>query len=348
MKYNVKRSVIQLLKIGLITGIVYLAICYLLKLVFPFLIAYGIAVLYNPLVTKLQNKWKVKRGIISAPLVVLTFFLIGGLIAGAIYALVMQAGKFAENYGDYSIKGTQMWDSCCCRIEEICGWKAGHINTYVTSSFPGIWKNCKTKVLPRIMNYSINSAKAFLVGFSIFIIIMVSTIFILSDYPNIRRSFLNRPIGKLTYQIGRNMKYAGGTYLKAQVIILLVISTICCIGLMLTKNPYAILVGGCIGLCDALPFFGTGTVFIPWLLIKIIGGHYALAATYGIIYLICNFTREFMEPKLIGNKLAIHPMAVLMSTYIGLCVFGVWGFFLGPFAALLIAEIYKVTEEDKS
>ncbi|MDY5775802.1 MAG: AI-2E family transporter, partial [Lachnospiraceae bacterium] len=121
---------------------------------------------------------------------------------------------------------------------------------------------------------------------------------------------------------------------------------ICCIGLFLTGNSYAILVGCCIGLCDALPFFGTGTVFIPWLLIKVFCGQYVLAAAYGIIYLICNFTREFLEPKLIGNKLAIHPMLVLISTYIGLCVFGVFGFFLGPVGVFLIAEIYKISEEE--
>ena len=97
---------------------------------------------------------------------------------------------------------------------------------------------------------------------------------------------------------------------------------------------------------DAPPlFFGTGTVFIPWLLFKVFCGQYLLAGAYGIIYLICNFTREFLEPKLIGNKLSIHPMLVLISTYVGLCVFGVFGFFLGPVAGLLIAEIYKASEE---
>jgi len=49
--------------------------------------------------------------------------------------------------------------------------------------------------------------------------------------------------------------------------------------------------------------------------------------------------------KLIGSKLSIHPMLVLISTYVGLCVFGVFGFFLGPVAGLLIAEIYKASEE---
>lgn len=332
----------QLLKIVIITLLVYLAFRYLLRLVYPFLIAYGIAVLLNSLLEKVNRKWRIKRGALSVILVLFTFLIVGGILGSVGYTLVSQAKKFIENYDVFATKGARMWDTCCNRIEDICGIRAGHVNDYVSSYMPVIWEKCQSQVVPKIMGYSLDYAKGILTGFTILIVIMVSTIIILADYPNIRKRITDNPIGSLTYEIGRNMKSAGGTYLKAQLIILLVISAICCIGLLLTGNSYSVLAGCCIGLCDALPFFGTGTVFIPWLLLKVFCGQYVLAAAYGIIYLICNFTREFLEPKLIGSKLSIHPMLVLISTYVGLCVFGVFGFFLGPVAGLLIAEIYKV------
>lgn len=346
MREEVRKPILQLLKIAVITAVVYLMLRYLLRLIFPFILAYGIAVLLNPLLEKINRKWKIKRGILSALLVLLTFLVVGAVLGSAGVALVAQAKKLADNYEVYMGRGEEIWDSCCVRVESICGIGPGHVNEYVVAKLPLIWEKCQNQLVPRVMNYSIGYAKGFLVGFSILVVIIVSAILILADYPNIRRKMMNHPIGRLTYRIGKNMKRAGGTYLKAQFIILLVISTICCIGLFLTGNSYAILVGCCIGLCDALPFFGTGTVFIPWLLIKVFCGQYVLAAAYGVIYLICNFTREFLEPKLIGNKLAIHPMLVLISTYIGLCVFGVFGFFLGPVGAFLIAEIYKISEEE--
>lgn len=345
MKSEVRKSLLQLLKIAVITVLVYLAFRYLLRLVFPFLIAYGIAVLLNPLLEKISEKWKIKRGVLSAILVLLTFLLVGGILGGAGYALMVQGKKFLENYDVFAARGAYAWQVCCDRVEDICGIRAGRVDRYVSSHIPLIWEKCQTQVIPKVMNYSIGYARGLLVGFSILVVIAVSTILILADYPNIRKSITGHPIGKLTYRIGRNMKSAGGTYLKAQLIILLIISVICCVGLFLTGNSYAVLAGCGIGLCDALPFFGTGTVFIPWLLIKVFCGQYFLAAAYGVIYLICNFTREFLEPKLIGSKLSIHPVMVLISTYIGLCIFGVFGFFLGPVAGLLIFEIYKVTEE---
>lgn len=345
MKSEVRRSLLQLLKIAMITALVYLAFRYLLGLIFPFLIAYGIAVLLNPLLEKINKKCQIKRGILSALLVLLTFGLVGGILGGAGYALVIQGKKFVENYDVFVKRGAHAWQTCCDRVEDICGIRAGCVDRYVSSHAPMIWEKCQTQIIPKVMDYSIGYARGLLVGFSILVVIAVSTILILADYPNIRKKIAEHPIGNLTYRIGRNMKSAGGTYLKAQLIILLIISAICCVGLFLTGNHYAILAGCGIGLCDALPFFGTGTVFIPWLLIKVFCGQYLLAAAYGIIYLICNFTREFLEPKLIGTRLSIHPMMVLISTYIGLCIFGVFGFFLGPVAGLLILEIYKVTEE---
>lgn len=347
MREEVKKPILQLLKISVITAVVYFMLKYLLGYVFPFVLAYGIAVLLNPLLEKLNKKIKLKRGILSAILVLVTFLLIGAVLGGVGYALVTQAKKFVNHYQIYANQGERIWNVCCARIEEISGIKAERVNHYVTAHFPVVLEMCRTKVMPRLMDYSIGCTKGILVGFTILVVVAVSTILILADYPNIKEKIMQKPIGRLSYRIGRNMKEAGGTYLKAQFIILLIISSICCVGLFLTGNSYAVLAGCGIGLCDALPFLGTGTIFIPWLLIKIFCGQYLLAAAYGVIYIICNFTREFLEPKLIGKKLSVHPILVLISTYVGLCVFGVFGFFLGPVGGFLIAEIYRVLEEPK-
>ena len=96
MKNEVKNSMLQLLKIAVITALVYLVFRYLLGLVFPFLIAYGIAVLLNPLLEKINRHWKIKRGILSALLVLLVFAVAGGLLGMAGYALISQAKKLVR------------------------------------------------------------------------------------------------------------------------------------------------------------------------------------------------------------------------------------------------------------
>ncbi len=231
---------------------------------FPISYLYGIAVLLNPLLEKINRHWRIKRGILSALLVLLVFAVAGGLLGMAGYALISQAKKLVQNYDSVAAQGTQVWNLCCQRVEELCGIQNGYVERCVSSYVPMLWQKCRTDVVPKLMNYSIGYVKGFLVGFTIFIVIMVSTILILADYPNIQKKRWSIQL-EMIYRIERNMKKAGGTYLKAQLIILLIISSICCVGLFLTGNSYAVLVGMRNRVVQCPSFFGTGTVFIPWL-----------------------------------------------------------------------------------
>ena len=47
-------------------------------------------------------------------------------------------------------------------------------------------------------------------------------------------------------------------------------------------------------------------------------------------------TREFLEPKLIGDRLGVLPIVILMSVYVGVKLYGVGGILLGPLSVLLI------------
>ena len=212
MKNEVKNSMLQLLKIAVITALVYLAFRYLLGLVFPFLIAYGIAVLLNPLLEKINRHWRIKRGILSALLVLLVFAVAGGLLGMAGYALISQAKKLVQNYDSVAAQGTQVWNLCCQRVEELCGIQNGYVERCVSSYVPMLWQKCRTDVVPKLMNYSIGYVKGFLVGFTIFIVIMVSTILILADYPNIRKKAVEHLSDRTKYEKGRRYLFKGTAY----------------------------------------------------------------------------------------------------------------------------------------
>ena len=48
-----------------------------------------------------------------------------------------------------------------------------------------------------------------------------------------------------------------------------------------------------------------------------------------------------LEPRLVGKRLGVPPLAVLMSIYIGLQVYGGAGVVLGPVSALVLYELFK-------
>lgn len=65
------------------------------------------------------------------------------------------------------------------------------------------------------------------------------------------------------------------------------------------------------------------------------------AAVYAGLSVICNLTREFLEPKLIGEHLGIPAIMVLVTVYVGIRLFGVSGVITGPFGYLAGKEIVR-------
>ncbi len=80
-----------------------------------------------------------------------------------------------------------------------------------------------------------------------------------------------------------------------------------------------------IAIFDALPVFGTGGIMIPWTIIELLSGNYALAGGLFILYIIITIMRNILEPKILGSQLGINPIVVLLAVLIGGRLLGVFG-----------------------
>lgn len=135
---------------------------------------------------------------------------------------------------------------------------------------------------------------------------------------------------------------AVGGYFKAQFKIMGVVALILLIGFAILRIRYAVLFAVLIAVLDFLPFFGTGTVLIPWAVISALTGSWSYAVGLAVIYILCYYLREFLEARLMGGHMGIAPLEMLISMYIGLKLFGVAGFILGPFGFLVIRELVEL------
>ncbi len=343
MKQEAKESMRGIGKILGITISVYAGIRWLFPLVIPFFAAFLLAKLLNPLVEKLENKLKLKRSIWSSLLVGALLLLLGAAIFFFLKTLAKQVKNVMENLDLYRQQVGKFWEECCCQIESLTGIQAEVIRYGVEQRMPTVMDHAKENMIPAMMNGTFLYAKNMFVFIGICFVVVISTILILKDYKKMRAALANHPVGSMALNVCRSAYGAGGAYIKSQIIIMVVITVICVAGLYLSGNEYALLAGCGIGICDAMPFLGTGTIFVPWAIIELVQGKYMLAAIYTIIYTVCTLMREILEPKLIGNKLGMHPLAVIITMYVGLEIYGLWGFALGPLSYILIKEIYYET-----
>ena len=82
-----------------------------------------------------------------------------------------------------------------------------------------------------------------------------------------------------------------------------------------------------IAIFDIMPILGTGGILIPWFVISFALGHTAQGLKLLVIYAIVTVVRNYVEPRIVGVQLGLHPIITLVSMFIGLRLFGFWGLF---------------------
>lgn len=129
--------------------------------------------------------------------------------------------------------------------------------------------------------------------------------------------------------------------LKGYILLMLITFTELTIGLLLLGQSNAILLAAIICVIDILPVLGTGAVVIPWALISLFTGNVWKALGLILMYVIITIIRNFLEPKVIGNQVGLHPLITLLSMFCGLRLLGIVGLFGFPLTLIVINDLYK-------
>lgn len=112
-------------------------------------------------------------------------------------------------------------------------------------------------------------------------------------------------------------------------------------GFVLSGYAYPYIWGIVTGFLDVLPFVGTGVTLLPMALLQLLMGNEANAIILVVTFIVSALARELLEPKLIGARMGIIPIAILIAVYVGAKVFGIAGVVWGPLYMLMLYEIYK-------
>lgn len=102
------------------------------------------------------------------------------------------------------------------------------------------------------------------------------------------------------------------------------------------KNGYFVFIAALIAIFDIMPIAGSGGILVPWALISLIMGNYKQTIGLIIMYIIITLVRQYIEPKIVGDTLGVHPLVTLMGLYFGLKLFGFLGMFIVPLTVMTL------------
>ncbi|NBJ91087.1 AI-2E family transporter [Parablautia muri] len=320
---------------------VYFAMKYISPIVSPFLLAFLLAGLLNPLIQSLHKKLKIRKSILAG----LILFSICALIIISLWlifsCLIANGSKIAGSIPEYQEDLCLLLNDCCSKVEQKFGVDSTQIENFIIEQMNVFVENLEVKILPTVMDKSVGCMKNIVSFISFIVIIIIAILLIMKDYDKYLLKFKENKDFQGIRDVGMKVLLYIKTFVKAQLIILCIISTICAVTLTFTGMKGGIFYGILTGFMDMLPFIGTGIMLIPLALFRLINGNYWQAVLCFFLYALCALIREFLEPKLIGDRVGVWPVGILFAVFAGIHLFGVWGIIKGPLSLVIVCETCK-------
>ncbi len=333
-----------------IAGVLFL-FPFLLKLFAPFIAAFFIASICQSMVRFLERKAKISRGISSALLVTAIVAVVSGVVFIAIIQLVSQAKNlvialpdtidtFRTHLSDFTSRFDGMLLDLPPEFSRFLNFSADSLRQYATdlSNLAASW--------------ALDAAKSFFVALPDILLFLtmflLGIFFFTKDYLliiNLFHELFPERFLRLASSAKTTLVHAFSSYIKAQLILMLLTSLLITICLWIIGKDYALLWGIICGLVDVLPILGTAIILVPWALISLIYGDIYSFTALMIIQALVFIFRQLAEPKIISRQIGIHPILTLVSVYIGLKFFGLTGIILAPIITLLGVNIFVAYKE---
>lgn len=319
----------------------------LLRFFMPFVIGWVIAMIANPLVRFLDKKLKIVRKHSSVMIVVVVLAAVISLGYFLVSRLVIQAISLAKDLPELydtasvEIQGVFAKFDDLFRMLPLEVQKNWHEFTNNVGTYLSLLVQ---KIASPTVEVAGNVAKGIPNALVNTVVTILSSYFFIVERDKIIE-FWKRylPEGGSRYYnyLKGDVKRLIGGYFLAQFKIMFVVCAILIAGFFVLGVQYAFLLGILIAMLDFLPVFGTGTVLIPWALIKLFSADYPLAIGLALLYVLSQVIRQVIQPKIVGDSMGLPPLMTLLFLYLGFKLSGIGGMILAVPLGILVLNLYQ-------
>lgn len=330
----------------------------ILGILSPFLTAIGIAFVLNIPMRLLEDKvfffmdnskkFPFLKSFKRPISIVVTLLLVVGLLATLITFIIPQLITSVSTLID-SVP------SYVKSFEELVTNNLGSIAGFdkIWSDIMNAWKDIfgfASQFLGFTINHIFNLTVSITSGVINFFLSIVFAIYMLSSkellifqckkflYAHFKKRHANKIL-----KVGRVANETFQRFIGGQCTEAVIIGTLCCIGMLILRIPYALLIGFIVGITSLIPIFGAFIGTIPSALIILI-----INPIKAIIFLIFIIVLQQVEgnliyPKVVGNSIGLSAIWVMFAMLVGGSLLGFLGLLLG---IPLFAVIYKLIREN--
>ena len=310
----------------------------------PFVAAALLAYIGDPLADRLQ-RLRFPRTIAVVTVFLLTFLFLALLVLLVLPMIRTQVSALMQALPGIIAQAEQVW---LPRASDFLGVApdsdiglAAFLSRY--SDMAGTWG------ARAFLSLTKSGGAVFAALLSLFLI-PILTFYLLRDWdPILKRLGALVPSSnrETVFNLARDTDDVLGAFLRGQILVMLALGIIYSVGLTLVGLKYAIAIGVVAGLVSFVPYlgfvFGIGlagltVVMEPNPLWTLAG----VVATFTIAQLI---EGSFLTPKLVGDRIGLHPVIVIFSIAAGGQLFGFFGILLALPAAAVLSVLVRFAYE---
>lgn len=202
------------------------------------------------------------------------------------------------------------------------------------------------KILPqsiKILNRVINNTFLIISNILNIFLIPIFTFYFLKEFDNIRLNVLDKiPVKyqQKVVDVSTKIDDSISSFVRGQLLVCIILAILYSLGLIIIKVDLALIIGIFSGFASIIPYFGFLTGIILSLIVSFIKFHtFTALLKVLIIFSIVQILESFViTPKIVGDKVGLHPVVVILSLLIFGKIFG----FIGLIIAIPLASFLKV------
>jgi len=314
----------------------------ILLLILSIFFAYFVA----PLVEFLSRPIKVSGRRLAIPrtlAIALSYIIIVAVIVVGIYFL---APRLGNEFPGFTEQARSYWVS-------LGGKMQGMVDYFRAHRMPGPLLDAINGAIPGIIDsvsHTVSSVLTGMVGWLAYIpwlvIIPVLSFFLLKDVDTFRRSALQMlPRGRWRWRGDEFFQDVNSTlaaYIRAQLTACLFIGIVCAIGFTLLGLPSPLVLGLIAGVFEFVPLVGPLMIAVIAAILAMLHAGPFSALVVIVFLVVLRIVQDYaVYPRLIGQGIHLHPLAVIIALLSGAELAGVAGIFLAIPAVALLTVSYR-------
>jgi predicted PurR-regulated permease PerM len=309
----------------------------ILLLVLSIFFAYFVA----PLVEFLSRPIRIsgrKFAIPRALAIVFSYLIIVAVVVVGVYLL---APRLGSQFPEFTQQARVYWTSVGTKLQS---W----VEYFRSHQMPGPLLDAINSAIPRVIeqvSQTVSSVLTSMAGWLIYIpwliLIPILSFFFLKDAETFRRSALQMlPRGRWRWrgdEFFQDINSTLAAYIRAQLTACLFIGVVCAIGFTLLGLPSPLVLGVIAGVCEFVPLVGPLLVALLAAVAAVLHGGPFSAFLVLLFLAVLRIVQDYIVyPRLIGQGIHLHPLAVIIAILSGAELAGVAGIFLAiPVVAIL-------------